>query len=164
MKLYVNRILQVLMLSAVMMACSSDDICLTPTLVTLRGNFVNKDTSGTLRDSIQTNALWVFGSSLNYAQSLKNTSSFAFPLSQIQDSVIVYYLADSLNIVPEKIDTLRIKYTRQIKFISNACGYQTWFTLNEIAHSQHSIDSVRIATSEVSNDANSIHIKVILKQ
>jgi hypothetical protein len=142
--------------------CTRDNICLTPTLINMRGGFYRADTSNTLRDSLQENAFILFGGTL-YIQVLKKSANLAFPLSQKSDSVTFYFVADSSNIIPGKIDTISLFYQRELQFISAACGFQTLYKINQVNYSQQVIDSIAIATSEVNTDLNTEHIKIILK-
>lgn len=143
--------------------CTRDNICLTPTLINMRGGFYRADTSNTLRDSLQENAFILFGGDTLYIQVLKKSANLAFPLSQKSDSVTFYFIADSSNIIPGKIDTISLFYQRELQFISAACGFQTFYKINQVNYSQQVIDSIAIATSEVNTDLNTEHLKIILK-
>ncbi len=52
-------------------------------------------------------------------------------------------------------DTLTLRYTRRLQFLSNACGYTYFFTLQSAAITGNGLDSFRITNSAVDNNANS---------
>lgn len=144
-------------------SCTQENICLTPTLINMRGGFYRADTSNALLDSLQENAFILFGRDTLYIQVLKKSANFAFPLSQKSDSITFYFVADSSNIVPNKIDTISLFYQRELQFISAACGFQTFYKINQVQYSKQVIDSIAMAGSTVNTDLNAEHLKIILK-
>lgn len=144
-------------------SCTTKNLCIEPTLVTMRGGFYYSDTSGAFKDSLVKNVNMVFGSSLNYYQNIKKYNKFNFPLSQGQDSVFTIFQSDSSVVDENTVDSIYWYYTRNLAFISTACGYQTNFTLVSVKYTHHVLDSIVIQNSAVSSDANVEHVKLILK-
>jgi len=144
-------------------SCTTKNLCIEPTLVTMRGGFYYTDTSGVFKDSLVKNVNMVFGSSLNYYQNIKKFNKFNFPLSQGQDSVLTIFQSDSSVVDENTVDSIHWYYTRNLAFISTACGYQTNFTLVSVKYTRHVLDSIVIHNSAVSSDANVEHVKLILK-
>lgn len=144
-------------------ACTTKNLCIEPTLVTMRGGFYRNDTSGVFKDSLVKNVNMVFGENLNYYQNIKKYNKFNFPLSQGTDSVLTIFQSDSANVNESTVDSIYWHYTRNLAFISTACGYQTNFTLSSVNYTRHVLDSIVINNTAVSSDANVEHVKLILK-
>jgi hypothetical protein len=155
-----------LLFAAILMmaACSQSNTCLTPKTVALRAGFYYHPTDSTSKDSSVLNANIFFGNqSLMYKSNLKNTNGFSIPLSQVDDSLTIYFQSDSLISLPSTIDTIQLAYSRKLHFISTACGYETYYTLQRITTTHQVIDSIAISQAEVSNDVNKQHIRIVLK-
>lgn len=60
----------------------------------------------------------------------------------------------------EFYDTLTFYHTREMNFVSNACGYVYYYTLNSVASTYNSIDSIAIINPSVDNNANTQHVKI----
>jgi Family of unknown function (DUF6452) len=76
-----------------------------------------------------------------------------FQLSPIADSSLFYLKVDS-SFVP---DTLKIRYTRQQHFISPGCGFGTYFNIDTVITTMHTIDSVVINNKSVTS-SNDTHL------
>ncbi len=76
-----------------------------------------------------------------------------FQLSPIADSSLFYLKVDS-SFVP---DTLKIRYTRQQHFISPGCGFGTYFNIDTVITTMHTIDSVAINNKSVTS-SNDTHL------
>ncbi|RYD51443.1 MAG: hypothetical protein EOP52_10655 [Sphingobacteriales bacterium] len=62
-------------------------------------------------------------------------------------------------------DTLTFGYTRQLRFISDACGYSTNFTLTAATAGNRFIDSIYIRNPVVDNNINSpAHVQIYLRR
>jgi hypothetical protein len=79
------------------------------------------------------------------------TPNSSFILSLAPDSGVCQWLmtTDSFYVVP---DTLTFFYQKQLKFISNACGYTDFFSLDSVHSTHNSIDSIIILNRSVTND------------
>jgi hypothetical protein len=80
------------------------------------------------------------------------TSRPVLYLDPQSDSCTYFMRPDSLS---QAGDTLRFRYTRKLQFLSNACGYTYFFSLQSVTATNSAIDSVRINNSVIDNDANS---------
>ncbi|HEY8958395.1 DUF6452 family protein [Chitinophaga sp.] len=76
-----------------------------------------------------------------------------FQLSPIADSSLFFLKVDS-SFVP---DTLKIRYTRQQHFISPGCGFGTYFNIDTVITTMHTIDSVVINNKSVTS-SNDTHL------
>lgn len=76
-----------------------------------------------------------------------------FQLSPIADSSLFFLRVDS-SFVP---DTLKIRYTRQQHFISPGCGFGTYFNIDTVITTMHTIDSVVINNKSVTS-SNDTHL------
>ncbi len=145
-------------------SCKQNNTCTQPQTLALRGGFYIADTANTFRDTVLVNANLFFGSSSQYMQSIKKARKFSFPLAQNEDSITVFFQSDSLTNSPNTIDTFSIYYTKELHFISVACGYQNYFTITHTACTKHVLDTMITTTALVNNDVNKEHIKIVLKK
>lgn len=146
-----------------LISCSQNEICLEPQALNLRAGFYRTDTALSLKDTQLTNALIRFGNTNTYALQLKQSSKFALPLAQNNDTTTLIFQSDSSSVLPASIDTITLVYTRKPTFISTACGYRTFFTLQQLFSTRHVIDTVKINQSEVSNEANKEHLQLVIQ-
>jgi Family of unknown function (DUF6452) len=144
-------------------SCKHNNLCIEPKIVRLSVSFVQPDTAKIFKDTILRNANVIFGKPINYLVNINKTGRFQMPLSQSEDSVLFFFQADSLNIMPETIDTISLKYVRKISFISSACGYETFFSLRNVNYTKHVIDSAMIINAEVNNNVKSEHLQFVIK-
>ncbi len=149
---------------SLMSACTKSTLCLTPKVVALRGGFYWQDTAAVFKDSLLTNANLIFGKSFSYQLNVRQSSKFAFSLAQDTGVVKVFFQSDSTSSDPQTIDTLLLHYDRQPHFISTACGYETFFSINRIEYSQQVIDTVILSNANVNNDVNKEHIKIVIRK
>jgi hypothetical protein len=158
-------ILTVLILWVVLLsACQQNDICLTPTNVYCRGSLARKITADSLVDSSLINANIVFeGKDSTYLYNMKKSGKFLLTPSSTADSMSFYFESDSTTSAPQTIDTVQLFYSRKLKFISVACGFQTEFTIQSVKHSKQVLDSIQVMNTEVNSEANNVHLKFILK-
>lgn len=88
-----------------------------------------------------------------------STNNFSALLSPFIDSTRWYLAPDSFTTV-EQIDTITFYHSKELNFISNACGYVYYYTLNSVKTTYHSIDSISLINSSVDNNASTQHIKI----
>jgi hypothetical protein len=115
------------------------------------------------RDSLLPNVIIAARDSNNafvYAQ--KNVSKFdRIVLSPITDSTTIYIVPDSAKVAdPFARDTITFYYRRELHFISNACGYTTYYYLDRTQSTNYNIDSVIIFNGAVTQDATKEHVKI----
>ena len=89
------------------------------------------------------------------------TTTLQLFLSPQADSCRYVFFTDSTSTLA---DTLFYNYTRQLRYISDACGYGTTFTLTSARATSTFIDSVLIRNAEVSTNVNSpAHVQMYLR-
>jgi Family of unknown function (DUF6452) len=144
-------------------ACKQSNLCLEPQSIVLRGGFYHKDTANKNQDTLLMNANLIFGNTTKYFINYKKQNKFSLPLSPLQDTMQVIFQSDSTTSTESTIDTFHLIYQRKLNFISVACGYQTYYTLQSTLTTHHVIDSVLIGIPEITNDVNKEHLKIIVK-
>jgi hypothetical protein len=87
----------------------------------------------------------------------KRSALFAIVLSPVMDTTHWIMQPDSAVAV---WDTLQFVYKRNLKFVSNACGYIYTYTLQQVSATHHCIDSVAVNDPEITTKASSEHVKV----
>ncbi len=140
------------------LACNKKEFCIVPPAMTMGMNFKTYDSSGTLVDTGLVNAT-VYNTDTSYAfadnvESLR-TVSVSLSRKVNQQTYIVHQSITR--------DTIVVSYTPDENFISNGCGYQTYFQLDQVTHSRNSIDSVNIIKSSVNPNSLKDHLEVIYK-
>ncbi len=145
---------------AMMVAYSSCEkikpTCAVPLQALVKANFYQIDTNGNEYPVALPNAyigaqgndsLYVNGAALQ---------NVALPLSPNTDAVNFFIKTDSTAVT----DTLRFSYDKELKFISNTCGYTYFFTLKSASTGGATIDSVKIIRAAVNNSTNDQNIKI----
>lgn len=153
-----------LFIMIVLHSCVQNSVCLEPQTISMRGGFYYNDTSNKHVDTALVNANMFFGDSLNYFYKVKKLSKFSFPLSQINDHVQLIFQSDSASVASNTIDTIELYYTRDLTFISVACGYRTNYNLDSAITTRNVIDSVLIGTPKITNEVNKEHLQIVLKK
>ncbi len=154
-------------LLAVLLAASgcgkeNRDPCLQPRQTLMRAHaYHHADSTGALADTLLPAPMLIplTGQTTTYYYlGTPRSSQLSFTLSGVADSsrwVIVPDTASSLS------DTLTVFYDRQLRFLSNACGYTYFFNLKELSYTRHGLDSAFIMHADVTTDANVEHLKLI---
>lgn len=161
-----GRIL-LLWLTCLVVAVSSCDRvgnpCYEPLNVTvLMRTYLPSDTgaNGVLYELSKANVIaidFTDSSVIGYASA--KSSAFNLSLSPIADSCRWYIQPDSATTI---YDTLTFYYTRQLKFLSNACGYTYHYNLLDVRSTDYNIDSVKITNRDINGKADVEHVKVFL--
>jgi hypothetical protein len=142
--------------------CSKDerDPCLEPRTAMLRAHaYHHADTGTGIIDTLLPNPVLrpLTGGVVQYFfGGVKRVSQLSFSLSNLADSSAWVVRPDSAIDVE---DTLVFYYDRQLRFLSNACGYTNFYNMRQVATTRHALDSVIIAHSDVTADANVVHLK-----
>jgi Family of unknown function (DUF6452) len=146
------------------MSCKQKQVCLIPQGVSCQGAFFQKDSADNLKDSLLQGANIFFqGKDSIYLYKVIKSNRFSLPPSITSDSTQFIFQSDSSTTNPSTIDTINLFYTRELKFISVACGFQTEFTLTKISHTKNVIDSTIIAVPKIDANVNTQHIQFVLK-
>jgi hypothetical protein len=99
-----------------------------------------------------------------YFNNIKNASKFSAILSTIKDSTLFFFQSDSSDFSAEQIDTIQVYHTNELHFISVACGYQFYHQINKISFTKHVIDTIYLNNTNVNNDVNKEHLKIVLRK
>ncbi len=122
---------------------------------TLRNDYhthLMRKLNGRLQDTIMPKVTaFAFGRDTIYKN--QALGDLFFQLSPIADSSLFFLKVDS-SFVP---DTLKIRYTRQQHFISPGCGFGTYFNIDTVITTMHTIDSVVINNKSVTS-SNDTHL------
>lgn len=143
-------------------ACTQQrQICLTPKTAKLSMNslrFVSG--SATPVDTALPRAVFIaLTDSGGLGKIYGQASTFTVTLSPVADSCMWLFSTDSF---VHGIDTLTFRYTRNLEFLSNACGYTYFYTLRTVGSTHTNVDSVRIINQNVTNDVNTKHLQVYI--
>ena len=137
------------------------DPCLQPRTVTLKaGAYRRAADTGTA--VVDTALPFVIFAPIGGATALGfvGSSKWAVPLSPQADSCR-YVLQSDTAAGLTVLDTLTFRYSRRTQFLSNACGYTYFFTLDTVITTTNALDSVRLTTTlDVTNEADAEHIRI----
>ena len=86
-------------------------------------------------------------------------SSFTISLSPDTTFCQWRFTTDTLN---TKFDTLSFFYKRNLQFLSNACGYAFFYTLDSVQTTHLIIDSLHIINTSVTNNVNTKHLQIYI--
>ena len=138
----------------VLMACEQErDPCLQPTTAPLRVVAKRPSTDTTVVDTLLPHPVWLRVDTGLGILFPKKTSSFSLLLSPRADSSTYAVQPDSAAL--GSLDTITFVYERKLQFLSNACGFSYFYTLQRVRSSNHNIDSVKIINREVNLNASS---------
>lgn len=145
-------------------ACTQErQPCLTPTTASLNVQCVHllSDTSAQIRDTALPRAILapITAAGPQWRIYSSPSSLFTLSLSPLADSCQWLFTTDSLN---QPLDTLSFSYQRNLQFLSNACGYASFFTLQQVRTTHYNIDSILINNPSVTNDVNTRQLKIYI--
>jgi len=148
----------IFLLIVVAAACSKEEFCIQPSAVAMTMNFKTYDSTLTLVDTPLVEAT-VFNLDTAYffvdnALSLTR-ASVALKKGQNAQTYVIRHSNEN--------DTVLIRYQSDTNFISNGCGYQTYFTLEDATSASDRIDSVNITSERVDNLNTNPHLEIIYK-
>jgi hypothetical protein len=155
-----------LLMSGVMViaSCAKEerDACLQPRTTFLRAHaYRHADTGSAVVDTLLPYPLLIpitGGATQYYYGGVKRIGKFALSLSESADSSRWIIRPDSANFLQ---DTLTFHYERQLRFLSNACGYTHFYNLQRVSTTRHALDSAIILRGDITSDANVEHLKLI---
>jgi len=144
-------------------------LCLTPKVASLviESMHIISDTGTIFYDTVLPSAEFIPLTSVSSGQDTivsPQASLFTISLSPKTDTCRWLFRADSTGIIPRDIifDTLTFYYTRNLQFLSNACGYTYFYTLDTVITSHINIDSLHITNKSVTNDASAKHLQIYI--
>jgi len=137
--------------------------CLTPRIASLIVETMHfpTDTATTTIDTSLPHAVFV---AMPTNDSLRGTiypQQAVFTLSLSPDSTICRweFTTDSFK---HNFDTLTFFYRRNLQFISNACGYTYFYSLDSVHTTHDFVDSVLVLNTSVTNNVNTKHLKIFI--
>ena len=152
---YISGIIAILLLT-VFAACEDETKTCDQTLISDLGINFKKDS---LNGFVNKDTIWpkVTLMALNKDTLLSNAprSSVFISLSPTSDTSRYYLKLDSTKVA----DTLTFRYKRKPNFVSAGCGFATFFTLDTVISTHHTIDSIHINNKEV-NSTNDTHLSL----
>jgi hypothetical protein len=150
-----KRIYQILLgfsLAAVFFACENETKVCDQTLRNDLHAHFQRDSAGIVRDTVMPKVtLYAFGRDTIYKQ--QPLKDIFMELSPLADSSQFYLKVDSALVA----DTLTFRYQRVQHFISPGCGFGTYFNLDTVIATRHTIDSVVINNKSVTS-SNDTHL------
>jgi hypothetical protein len=163
-----KRILWILVLSLFFHSCEKDDICTpeTPTTPRLIIEFYDSENTSVLK---QVANLAVKGQGLNTALNFNLVSKIELPLKTSEDQTLYDFTINSTSATSVfNVDKIEINYTRRDIYISRACGFKTYYSLNllnSVVETNPENDTVlwikdiNVIRNNIENEDN-VHIKM----
>lgn len=161
---YFRKIIFFLLLIFGALACrkeSERSPCLEPKSVAIRVRATQKVDTNLVDSTLRAPVLVPLGGSgaLRYTSPSATLQFFPAPGT---DSCQYALFTDSTTTLS---DTLSFGYRRELRYISDACGFGYNFTLLSAGATGNFIDSVRIRNAAVTNDVNSpAHVQIYLRR
>ena len=147
----IYQILLTCFIFAGFIACENETKVCDQTLSNSLHIHFSRDSQGIVRDTImpKVTALALGRDTIYKRQPLGN---LFFQLSPVADSSQYYLKVDSALVA----DTITVRYTRTKHFISPGCGFGTYFTLDTVIATRHTINDLQINNKSVisSNDTH----------
>lgn len=144
-----------MMVAGLMLTTSCEqerDPCLQPKTAPVRLVAKRPVTDTTSIDTLLPRPLWIGIDSAFAIRFPERTSGFQLLLSPLADSCSYALQADSS---VNRFDTLKFYYRRKLQFLSNACGFTHFYTLDSVVNTRYQIDSVKITNADVDQNASS---------
>ena len=85
-----------------------------------------------------------------------------FTISLSSDSTICQWKITTDTLPTNQYDTLTFFYQRNLQFLSNACGYTYFYTLDSVHTTHINIDSLHIINTSVTNNVNTKHLQIFI--
>ncbi len=128
--------------------------CLTPKTANLRAEFMHKtsDTATVFSDTALPSAIFIALTRSRDTGFVYPLQKSSFSLSLSSDTVFCQWAFRTDTFSYTVFDTLSFYYQKHRQFLSNACGFTYFYTLDSIHTSHKMIDSVHIINSSVTND------------
>ena len=127
----------------------------------MRSYYSTLDANGKWVDTTLQNPSVRFGANGNDLTSIQNSNGFVIPIPQAQNSFTIYFRTDSSSALE---DTLQIVCEPYRQFISKACGYRYYATLQSCTFTRHQLDSVLVVHSSVNADITIKHLQFVIRK
>lgn len=150
-----------IILLAGLVACKQQrQPCLTPDTVALNMKTVQLKNDTLVADTATPYPVFIALTSSGMATSIPGSrASFSLYLSPVADSCTWLFMPDT---TVADIDTFIFRYTRELHFISNACGYTYYYNIRSVQHTNYYIDSLKITDANVTSNVNVSHLEVFI--
>lgn len=89
---------------------------------------------------------------------VRRIGRFSLPLDQSADSCRWSLQPDSA--AGSLRDTMTFHYERQVRFLSNACGYTTFYDIRRISTTTHAIDSIVLQSPSITTDVSVENLRI----
>jgi hypothetical protein len=139
-------------------SCTKKEFCIEPNAVFMTMAFKTYDSSQAIIDTPLINAsVYSLDTTYLYADNVPKLSAINVYLNRA--------LTQQTFVVHQNVtrDTINVFYKPELVFLSNGCGYQTYFELENVEHSRNSIDSVKITNAVIAPSPKKYHLEVIFK-
>jgi predicted nucleic-acid-binding Zn-ribbon protein len=160
----IKRIVIVLAICCVVWASCTQQRqpCLTPKIASLilETMHITNDTGTIFSDTALPAAVFLPLSGGSY-DSLIFPLGSVFTISLSPDSNVCRWVVET-DTTSHIFDTLTFRYKANLQFLSNACGYTDFYTLDTVQTTHKFIDSVHIVNSSVTNNVNTKHVQVYI--
>lgn len=144
------------LITIMLFSCENYKDCNSPVQTALGIGFYQM-VSGTQQDSTLP-ALTMYG--IGRADSLlanaASLSNIYVPLNQNADTSAFFIQPDSTS---RAGDTVSVKYTRSLQFVSSGCGFTTFYHIDTLYSTYHYIDSIALTTKNIVT-TNAINIQI----
>lgn len=89
---------------------------------------------------------------------VRRIGRFSLSLDQRADSCRWSLQPDTA--VGTLIDTMTFHYKRQLRFLSNACGYTTFYNIRRVSTTTHAIDSIVLQSPSITTDVSVENLRI----
>ena len=150
--------------SGLWLACTQTrDPCLTPKIASFNVETMHllTDTSTVFADTALPAAVFIPLARVdsNAGTIFPQQSDFTISLSPDSNVCRWQFTTDSFAFA---LDTLTFYYQRNQQFISNACGFTYFYTLDSVHTTKHNIDSAHITNTSVTNNVNTKQLQIFI--
>jgi hypothetical protein len=139
--------------------------CLTPKIASLIMETIHfkSDTSTVFVDTALPSAVFIpLTNVAAYKITYPLASSFTLSLSPDSNACQWRFTTDTLNAVAY-YDTLTFYYQRKLQFLSNACGYTDFYSIDSVHTTHNIVDSLHVINTSVTNNVNTKHLQVYIR-
>lgn len=150
--------LGIILLLVIVGACTKSDFCIEPNSATMGLAFKTYDSTNALVDTALQNVdVYSTDTTTSLVENIASLTRInVFPNRKITGQTYVIFNSNNR-------DTVSVTYTPEENFISNGCGYQFFFRIENVSFSKTNIDSVNIIDALVTDDPNTINLEIIYK-
>jgi len=146
------------------MACTQQrQPCLTPKIASLNMVCMHKttDTATVFADTALPTALLVAFTNAGSKGIIYPYQSANFTISLSSDSDYCKW-GFTTDTSGGNLDTLSFFYQRRVQFISNACSFAYFYTLDSVHTTHRMIDSLHVINTNVTNNVNTTHLQIFI--